>query len=179
MTQRLAALPAHDEFFAYTERDADGYVLVQSHAADAGIYRDWANPDFTQTATHRFYSEATLQGTERITVAEPLEHRAAALRRIEMSLRMPLVIMVPVTPLEIALAIRAGTAPLRRLRETLEARNARDLSPIPSTRLPSEITPLAATLNHLLVRLVSAFDAERGFAANAAHELRAAGRRPG
>lgn len=172
MTQRVAALRAHEEFFTYIVRDSDGHVVLQSHAADPGMFPDWVGPGFTQTATHRFYSEATLQGTVRITVAEPREHRAAALRGIGMSLGLPLVVMIPVTLLAIALAIRAGTTPLRRFRETLEARNARDLSPISATGLPSEIAPLAATLNHLLERLGSAFEAERSFAANAAHELR-------
>ena len=38
--------------------------------------------------------------------------------------------------------------------------------------IPSEIAPVAATLNGLLDRLKATFDAERSFAANAAHELR-------
>ena len=43
---------------------------------------------------------------------------------------------------------------------------------MPADDLPSEIAPMAATLNSLLDRLKAAFDAERSFAANAAHELR-------
>ncbi|PJN93353.1 two-component sensor histidine kinase, partial [Amaricoccus sp. HAR-UPW-R2A-40] len=62
--------------------------------------------------------------------------------------------------------------PLRRFRNRLAARNARDLSPVPADDLPSEIAPMASTLNRLLDRLKAAFDAERSFAANAAHELR-------
>ncbi|MDH5453141.1 MAG: ATP-binding protein, partial [Paracoccaceae bacterium] len=38
--------------------------------------------------------------------------------------------------------------------------------------IPSEFKPIATTLNGLLDRLKDAFDAERSFAANAAHELR-------
>jgi two-component system OmpR family sensor kinase len=54
----------------------------------------------------------------------------------------------------------------------LEARGARDLSEVPAGDLPTEIGPLAETLNGLLARLREAFEAERSFAANAAHELR-------
>ncbi len=171
-TQRLAALRAHTEFLTYIVRDADGHVVLQSHAADPGIFPAWAGPGFAQSATHRFYSEATLRGTVRITVAEPLDHRAAALRRIGMSLGLPLLVMIPVTLLAVVLAVRAGTAPLWRFRRALAARSARDLSPVPATGLPSEIAPLAAALDRLLERLRSAFEAERSFAANAAHELR-------
>jgi two-component system OmpR family sensor kinase len=72
----------------------------------------------------------------------------------------------------IILAVRFSLAPLRRFRTRLEARGARDLSEVPGDDLPTEITPLAATLNNLLSRLRDAFEAERSFAANAAHELR-------
>jgi len=74
--------------------------------------------------------------------------------------------------LAIVFAVKASLAPLRRFGERLDARNARDLSPVPGDDIPSEIAPVAATLNRLLARLKGSFDAERSFAANAAHELR-------
>jgi two-component system OmpR family sensor kinase len=54
----------------------------------------------------------------------------------------------------------------------MAARNAGDLSPVPDNGLPSEIRPVATTLNTPLARLRGAFEAERSFTANAAHELR-------
>jgi two-component system OmpR family sensor kinase len=89
-----------------------------------------------------------------------------------MGLGLPLLIVVPLALLSIVFAVRASLAPLRRFGERLDARNARDLSPVPDGDIPSEIAPVAATLNRLLDRLKAAFDAERSFAANAAHELR-------
>ncbi|HEY9211503.1 MAG TPA: ATP-binding protein [Ancylobacter sp.] len=105
-------------------------------------------------------------------MAEPLDHRAAIAREIQMGLGLPLLVVIPLALLAIILAVRASLAPLRRFRERLQARNGRDLSPVPGGDLPSEIGPLASTLNSLLHRLKAAFDAERSFAANAAHELR-------
>ena len=61
--------------------------------------------------------------------------------------------------LAIALAVRASLSPLRRFRDQLEARHARDLSPVPSGDLPPEIAPVANTLNRLLHRLKATFDA--------------------
>ena len=172
VTQRLAATRRHDELFTYIVRDADGRILLQSHAADAAVFPAYGGPGFGQTATHRFYSEEALQGTVRITVAEPLDHRAAIAREIQIVLGLPLLIVIPVALLAILIAVRANIAPLRRFRDRLEARSARDLSAIPAQDLPSEIAPIAATLTGLLDRLKAAFDAERSFAANAAHELR-------
>jgi two-component system OmpR family sensor kinase len=43
---------------------------------------------------------------------------------------------------------------------------------LPDSGLPSELRPISAGINQLLGRLTAAFDAERAFAAHAAHELR-------
>jgi two-component system OmpR family sensor kinase len=172
VAQRLGVIRAHDEFFTYLVRDASGRILLQSHSADLAVFPPYDGPGFRQTATHRLYNEGALQGSIRITIAEPLDHRRAVAREIQISLGLPVIIVIPVALLAIFLAVRASLASLRRFRERLEARDARDLSPVPAHDVPSEIAPMAATLNALLERLKEAFDAERSFAANAAHELR-------
>lgn len=172
VTQQLGVIRARDEYFTYIVRDDTGRILLQSHAADAGIFPPWDGSGFRQTGTHRLFSEAALSGTVRITVAEPLDHRAAISREILFGLGLPLLLVLPLAVGAIVLAVRRSLAPLRRFRARLEARSARDLSPVPQGDLPAEIGPLAATLNALLARLQAAFEAERSFAANAAHELR-------
>jgi two-component system OmpR family sensor kinase len=172
ISQRLAAIREHDEFFTYIVRDDQGSILLQSHAADPATFPAWDGIGFRQTATHRLYSDEAVQGTIRITVAEPLAHRASVAREIQMGLGLPLLIVLPVALLAIVLAVRASLAPVRQFGERLSARGARDLSPVASADLPSEIAPLADTMNGLLGRLGAAFEAERSFAANAAHELR-------
>jgi two-component system OmpR family sensor kinase len=172
VTQRLAPIREHDEFFTYLVRDAEGRILLQSHAADPAVFPPWDGQGFRQTATHRLYSDAALQDTIRITVAEPLAHRASVAREIQMGLGLPLLIVLPIALAAIILAVRFSLDPLRRFRARLDARGARDLSEVPASDLPTEISPLAKTLNGLLARLREAFEAERSFAANAAHELR-------
>ncbi|KJS08892.1 MAG: histidine kinase [Hoeflea sp. BRH_c9] len=172
VTQRLAAIRDHEEFFTYIVRDDQGRILLQSHAADVAVFPVYDGPGFRQTPTHRLFNDDALQGSVRITVAEPLDYRASVAREIQMGLGLPLLIVLPLVLLSIVLAVRASFAPLRRFRDRLEARNARDLSPVPGGDLPSEIAPVAVTLNRLLDRLKATFDAERSFAANAAHELR-------
>jgi two-component system, OmpR family, sensor kinase len=172
VTQRLAPIREHDELFTYLVRDAEGRILLQSHAADPAVFPPWDGQGFRQTATHRLYSDAALQDTIRITVAEPLAHRASVAREIRMGLGLPLLIVLPVALAAIILAVRFSLDPLHRFRSRLEARGARDLSEVPASDLPTEIGPLAKTLNGLLARLREAFEAERSFATNAAHELR-------
>lgn len=171
-TQRLAEIRDHDEFLTYAVRDARGRLLLLSHDADTAIFPPWRGAGFSQSATHRFYSEEALQGSVRLTVAEPLAHRTAMGRELQMGLGLPLLIVLPVALGAIVLAVRASLAPLRRFREGLAARGARDLSRVPVDDLPAEVAPVAETVNGLLARLAAAFEAERSFAANAAHELR-------
>ncbi|MFZ0098541.1 MAG: ATP-binding protein [Gemmobacter sp.] len=172
VAQRLAAIREHGEFFTYIVRDDQNRILLQSHAADPAIFPVWDGTGFRQTATHRFYNEDALQGSIRMTVAEPLDHRASVAREIQMGLGLPLLVILPIAIFAIVFAVRASLAPLRRFRERIAARGARDLTLIPTGDLPAEIEPVAATLNDLLGRLSAAFEAERSFAANAAHELR-------
>lgn len=172
VTQRLGAVDRHTEFFTYVVRDASGRILLQSHAADPAVFPPYDGSGFRQTASHRFYNEDVLESSIRISVAEPLEHRAAVAREIQMGLGLPILVVIPLALLAIALAVRTSFTSVRRFRERLGARDARDLSPVPEDDVPLEIAPVAATLNALLARLKGAFDAERSFAANAAHELR-------
>ncbi len=172
ITQRLASVGDDTEVFTYLLRDARGRILLQSQGAEAEDFPPYDGRGFRQTPTHRLYNDDVLQGSLRITIAEPLDHRRTVAREIQFGLGLPLLVVIPLALLAILWAVRASLTSLRRFREGLGARSARDLSPVPTSDLPSEITPIAATLNTLLARLNSAFEAERSFAANAAHELR-------
>lgn len=171
-TQRLAQTREHDEILSYAVRNAQGRILLLSHDADPAIFLPWSGVGFSQSATHRLYSEEALQGSVRLTVAEPLAHRTAVTREIQMGLGLPLLVFVPIALLAIVLVVRTSLIPLRRFRDQLAARGARDLSHVPVDELPVEVAPMADTLNGVFERLAAAFEAERSFAANAAHELR-------
>jgi len=127
---------------------------------------------FRLTATHRLYYDAALQDSITIAIAEPLDHRAEVAREMQMGLGLPLLLVIPLSLAAIIAAVRLGFRPVLRLRDALATRGARDLSPIAGADLPSEVMPITAEVNQLLARLEQAFDAERSFAANAAHELR-------
>ena len=171
-TQRLGALRQRDEYFTYVVRDPTGHILLQSHLANPSIFPPYDGPGFHQTEGFRLYNDEALKGTVRITVAEPMSHRATVFWEVVLALGLPLLLVIPIAIVTIILAVRASLAPLRRFRARLAARGGRDLSPVPASGLPAEIAPVAATLNDLLARLKAAFEAERSFASHAAHELR-------
>lgn len=171
-SQRLAESREHDELLTYVVQDSAGHVLLLSHDADASLFPAQRKLGFSQSASHRFYSESTLQGSVWLTVAEPLAQRREVSRQIQVGLGLPLLVFLPIALLAIFAIVRLSLAPLRRFQQRLAMRGPRDLSVIPADDLPAEVAPIASTLNGLLQQLGSAFEAERSFAANAAHELR-------
>lgn len=172
ISQQIATLREHEEFFTYLVRDDRGRVLLRSHQADLADFPPYDGTGFRQTATHRLYQDAALQGTVTIAVAEPLSHRAEVAREIQMVLALPLLVIVPIGLVGLALILRRSLRPLRRYGAALSTRGVGDFGPVPGDDLPDEIAPVAVAINDLLQRLGRTLDAERSFAANAAHELR-------
>ncbi|MGR3898196.1 HAMP domain-containing protein [Psychrobacter sp. 1176_08] len=62
--------------------------------------------------------------------------------------------------------------PVRQLHHEISARNENDLSPLQIDKLPSELLPLAESLNRLLAVVKSSIERQQRFIADAAHELR-------
>ncbi len=172
ISQRVATLRPHEEFFTYLVRDDQGRVLLRSHRAEDADFPPFDGMGFRQTATHRLYYDAALQGTITIAVAEPQSHRAEVARKVLMTLALPLALVVPLALLGIFVVLHSGLRPIRRYSTALSTRGSADLTPVADDKLPSEITPIAQAVNQLLEQLRRALDAERSFATNAAHELR-------
>jgi two-component system OmpR family sensor kinase len=171
-SQRIVTLREHDEYFTYAVRDARGDMLLRSHRADDSVFPPFSRMGFVDTPTHRVYFDAALQGTITIAVAEPLAHRRDVANEALLNLAWPLALLVPASLLLVWAVVRVSMAPIRNLRTGIEARGSGDLTPIPVAGLPSEIGPIADAVNHLLLRLGRALEAERSFTANSAHELR-------
>lgn len=69
--------------------------------------------------------------------------------------------------------LRRGLVPLDRLGEQAAAIDAGSLAVrFPTTSLPAELQPITGRLNDLLARLEAAFERERRYSADLAHELR-------
>ena len=172
ISQRIATLRQHEEFFTYIVRDNQGRVLLRSHAAEDEDFPAFDGMGFRQTTTHRLYYDAALQGTIIIAVAEPLSHRAEVAREVVAGLALPLIVIIPFGLFGVFWIVRRSLRPVRQFSDALASRGARNLSPVVDGNLPDEIKPVAAAVNDVLGRLGRTLDAERSFTANAAHELR-------
>jgi len=62
--------------------------------------------------------------------------------------------------------------PLRRLQADIRGRRPDDLTPLDSSRVPSEVAPLVEAVNHHIARYRRVLDEQSQFLADASHQLR-------
>ncbi len=85
---------------------------------------------------------------------------------------LPIALWLPLSGLLIWLIVGRGLKPLHALAQQLRGKASHDLSPIDLPRRPVELDQVVHSVNSLLSRLQGAFEREKRFAADAAHELR-------
>lgn len=171
-TQRIAPVRSHEEYLTYVVRDSASNILLRSHDANPAVFPPAAKHGFTDTGTHRLYTETAVQGTIAVTVAEPLTHRRQAALEVSISLALPLLVLIPASIAGVWWWVRLSLRPVRTFRDAIETRGSGDLTPVIAGFLPAEIEPIAGAVNRLMERLRRALETERRFAANSAHELR-------
>lgn len=172
VTRRVTGLAVHEEHFTYVVRDQTGALLLTSHRAEPSDFPLFDADGFHDANGLRFYQEAAVSGTVILSIAEPLSHRREVGVEMAVALALPLLVTVPLSVVAIFYGLGFGLRPLDSLRDQLARRSADRLTPLPREGLPTELRPVADTVNDLLARLETSFAAERSFAANAAHELR-------
>lgn len=108
-----------------------------------------------------------------VWVAEPEHQRDRIAESVVLHTITPILISIPVAGLLIWIIIGVGLHPLKALSAQLQKKQPADLSPLHQEGpLPTELVPVVQAVDELLVRLRQAFEREKHFVADAAHELR-------
>lgn len=107
-----------------------------------------------------------------VELAEPVLLREWQAVRLVLSLAIPLALLVIAVAVISSQQVGKAMQPLQDLSAQLDRRDAADLSLVGYSALPWELAPLVKALNGLFLRLRDAFEREREFSDNAAHELR-------
>ena len=119
------------------------------------------------------YRVYTLQTRfQTVQIAQDLSARTARARALALQAVLPFAWLTPLLMLAVWWIISRSLAPIERARRQVAGRAADDLSPLADNGLPDEVRPLVDELNLLFGRVRSAFDAQKNFVADAAHELR-------
>ncbi len=161
-----------DEYIVYQVRSAEGAVLLRSHDAPKEGFDVLLVDGFATLGGWRIYTIGARDRAAFINVAERLDHRAESLLSSILTLLLPIALLIPLSAIGIYFAVRAGLRPVRALSDQIGRRHAANLTPIDTDELPVELRPIAESTQALIARLKAAFEAERAFAANSAHELR-------
>ncbi|MDP9898626.1 ATP-binding protein [Variovorax ginsengisoli] len=152
---------------------ADGERIFES-AADAALPQ-LAVLGFVDArargTTYRVFSVQTRSGLV-IQVAQDMAVRRRMAGALALRTIGPVALMAPLLMLVVWWVVSHSLAPVSRVRAQVAARQADDLSPVSEAGLPEEVRPLVHELNLLFERVRHAFEAQKHFVADAAHELR-------
>lgn len=107
-----------------------------------------------------------------IQVAQPWRVRRQLAGTAALHVVLPLLLLLLLAAGAVVWIVGRGLAPLSRVAQEVQRRDARSLSPIEDGPLPREVASMVDALNRLLGRLAESFAAQRSFVADAAHELR-------
>jgi len=118
----------------------------------------------------RVYSQH--RGEQWIMVAQLFNPRFELAEKVILSAVIPIVLTIPLLSLIIFFIVSNGLKPLQRLKEQLHKKNINDLSSVTIAQSGKELQPVIDTLNSVLSQLDNAYDREKRFASDAAHELR-------
>lgn len=171
-SQLIPAVDPHAETITYIVRDASGRVLMQSHDALPEAFPIDLRPGFHDGPGLRLYTESAIQGTVFVTTAEAVALRRAAVFKAIAMLAWPLVVILPIGILGVWSLVAWSMKSVTAWQSEIEARGRGNLAPVNASDLPSEIAPIAASVDSLIARLRRAIEAERSFTGNSAHELR-------
>jgi two-component system sensor histidine kinase TctE len=107
-----------------------------------------------------------------VQIARSQASRDELAKSILLDTVLPLSALIVLMTMIVWAGIRAGLAPLARLRALVEDRAPNDLAPLELTAAPQELRSLVRALNQLLAAVQESIAAQRRFISNAAHQLR-------
>jgi len=107
-----------------------------------------------------------------IQTAQRHDVRAEMVAYINHGIVVVMLAALPFIALLLWVSIGRGLRPLVRLADTISGRSIYQLDQITFEGVPTEARPIIGALNSLFDRLYQAFEKERRFTADAAHELR-------
>lgn len=116
--------------------------------------------------------EASVDGGERVAVAQESGFRNEIARDGALHTVMPFLILAPVLLLIVADLVRKMFRPIAALFKGIDLRADRELHPVEDLHPPVEVRPFAVAINRLLARVGQSMESQRRFLADAAHELR-------
>lgn len=123
---------------------------------------------------HKWHVSTAYDASNHLTimVAEKADYRQELENRLTQDSLVVMLITYPFLGFLIWFVVGRGLGTLKRVANEVHQREPSYLEPVDLESVPSEIEPLVLELNSLFRRLKAAFEREKRFTADAAHELK-------
>ena len=160
------------ERFVYQIRDGSGRVLLRSHNAPPELALAPMAEGFVDAGDWRVATVADPASGRILQLADPLAERRDALARSMLWLTLPLAALLAFA---VFIVYRASRTLVRQVQRTASAVSRQDpqaLGLLPLDGVVTEMKPAVEAANRLFARFADAFETERSFTYNSAHELR-------
>ena len=150
----------------------DGKVLFQSSLSTLLPQREGTGFTLFEArgTTYKLYS--LRHGKHLIQIAQDRAARRSLARNLAFRTTIPIIVMVTLLLFMVWWVVTSSLAPVNRVQRQIATRKAESLDELDTSDLPTEVRPLVQELNLLLRRMRQAFNAQKNFVADAAHELR-------
>ncbi|HJW10497.1 MAG TPA: sensor histidine kinase [Albitalea sp.] len=123
-------------------------------------------------ALYLAYGEEDTPQRMLVQIARSRASREQTARQILVDTALPLSALMVLMSMIVWAGIRAGLAPLARMRALVEDLAPNDLAPIELEAAPQEVRALAKAINTLLAQVHESVTAQKRFISDAAHQLR-------
>jgi two-component system sensor histidine kinase TctE len=125
-------------------------------------------------ATYRIVSQRanTIAGELVVRLADASDSRQQWLHQVWIKVVLPNVVLVVAALFAVNWAVKRALRPLIELKEAVERRSPKDLSPLDPQASPDEVRPLVLSINRLFALVNAQAENQARFVADAAHQLR-------
>lgn len=167
--------PLTKQKFLFQVWNKKGELLLQSTQKGDLSFKDVPigfSDDVMQGDDWRIYATYDKNMQDKIIVAEEYNLRRELADDIARSNANILLITYPVFGLLVWFIISLALRSVTRVTNEISSRASTFLEPVQLTEIPNEIKPLVGELNQLFIRLKLAFERNKRFSADAAHELK-------
>lgn len=159
----------------YQVTDKEGRVVLQSdHFGEKSLSvteNGYSDFNFDGRRWHALKAPAP-NSSYSILVAEQDDLRFRLADALIVDMLKPLLAGLLCMALLVWIVVETGFKPIRRLTDAIREKSASDLSALPTHQIPDELQAISTSVNELFSRLTNAFEREKRFTADAAHEMR-------
>jgi len=170
-----AAIEQASRNFEFQVWDAHGKLLLHSeYAAHTPFSSGTPGLSTLSVAGYQWHISTAINKSNHLTimVAERDDYRQELENRLIKDSIIVMLITYPFLAFLIWMIIGRGLDTIKRIAREIHQRAPSYLQPVDLESVPTEIEPLIQELNSLLARLHEAFEREKRFTADAAHELK-------